>query len=163
MVARFLYIFCVSRMRRELDPWLLLVLACQFTPEMQSLVLSGPSVNVDVQDLATKPPANIYPNNLKSLVLLAEAPFFRDYSHCGKAVENVPLCSMRAFVNENWSLHPAAFANYLFSYELVSNFFSSQLSFPSSHSFFRTLTVRSRSSLRALAMSKVSASLCSFK
>ena len=97
------------------------------------------------------------------LALLVETPFFRYYRHRWRTFQNVPLGSVGAFVYENWAPRSAAFADYLFRFKLVSKFLSNQLIFPSSHRFFKTFTVRSNSSLRSLAMSKVSASLCSFK
>ena len=97
------------------------------------------------------------------LTLLVEAPFFRYYGYGWQPFQNVPLGSVGTFVDEHRTSCSAAFADDLFSLKLVSNFLSYQLIFPSSQRFFKTLTVRFKSSLRSLAISKVSASLCSFK
>ena len=91
-------------------------------------------------------------------------PPFLCYSGFGrKSVKCVPLGSMCALMYQDWSLNLATFADDLLSDDFVAYLFAYQLTLPSSHSSFNALMVRSKSNLRSLAMSKVSASLCRSK
>jgi len=91
--------------------------------------------------------------------LLDYSPFLC-YSGFGwESIKDISLGPVGAFMCEDWAFNPPTFAEDLFSDDFVSDFFAYQPTFPSSQSSFNALTVKFKSSLRSLAMSKVSASL----